>query len=92
LRIDPRCYDARVSYGQLLLETGEVSKAAEVLKAGMQYWYSPDYKMIPYYRLTASVCRSTGDPAAAADAEKKMTAVIDAYQRAMRQSLEKPFE
>jgi len=92
LKIDPRCYDARIFYGQLLLETGQVSKAAEILKAGLSYWYSPDHKMIPYYRLTASICRSAGDPAAASEAEKKMAAVIDAYQRAARQSLKKPFE
>jgi O-antigen ligase len=92
LKIDPRCYDARVFYGQLLLETGQVSKAAEILKAGLSYWHSPDHKMIPYYRLTASVCLLTGDPSAAAAAGEKMTAVIAAYERAMRQSLKKPFE
>ncbi|HOG17389.1 MAG TPA: O-antigen ligase family protein [Syntrophales bacterium] len=91
LAIDPRCYDARVFYARMLLETGDAPKAADVLKAGLKYWHTPDARMISYYRLTAFVCRQQGDHASATEAEKKMAAVIAAYQRAAREKWERPF-
>jgi len=92
LTVDPRCYDARIFYAEMLLEAGDRAKAADVLKEGLGYWYPGDYRILPYYRLALSVCRQTGDAAAAAEAERKIAAVLARYQKTTREPLKGPFE
>jgi len=92
LAIDLRCYDSRIQYAKMMLETGDVAGAAELLKAGLKYWYPRDHRVLPYYRLAVSVLRQNGDAAMADETEKKIADIRDRYQEAMRESLKKPFE
>jgi len=92
LAIDLRCYDARIQYAKMLLETGDVAGTAGVLKAGLKYWYPRDHRVLPYYRLAVSVFRQSGDTAMAKETEKKIADIRARYQEAMRESLKEPFE
>ncbi len=92
LAIDLRCYDARIQSAKMLLENGDVAGTAEVLKAGLKYWYPRDHRVLPYYQLAVSVFRQSGDSAMAEEAEKKIADIRDRYQEVLRESLKKPFE
>jgi O-antigen ligase len=72
---NPRLFQARTEYANLLLAHGEKQAALEVLEQGEKYWYYSGPELIPFYRLTAQLRSAAGRTAAALALQDKIAAL-----------------
>jgi len=91
LAVDPRCYDARISYAGMLAKSGDLVRAATVLKEGIKHWYPEDYRILPYYRLTSSVCKQVGDSTTADKMDILIARIVPKLKISPTAPLERPF-
>ncbi len=91
LAVDPSSYEARISYAGMLLEVGDAHQAAGILKEGIEHWYPDDYRILPYYHLTSTVCRQVGDTATANKVDNRITAIVSTFKKLSETPLERTF-
>lgn len=75
LTLDPRLFQARTGYANLLLGHGEKQLALEVLDEGAKYQYFGAPDLIPFYNLTAKLRREAGRADEAKDLEDKVNSL-----------------
>jgi O-antigen ligase len=76
LQVNPRIYEIRYLYGQLLLKLGRFEEAHRVLEEGMRYWYFEYEHIIPFYALVERLRREAGDKAGADQLNRKIAEVL----------------
>lgn len=79
LALDPRGFQSRQAYAQLLLANGRSREAYRLLDGGLHYWYYPGTPVLAYYDDAARVARQLGYDDRAAE--------IDRLKEAMRREL-----
>jgi len=60
LTLNPRLFQGRTEYAELLLQHGNRQQALETLDEGAKYEYFPVPELVPFYRLTAKLRREVG--------------------------------
>lgn len=72
LALNPKLFQGRLDYANLLLQHGNKDEALRVLEDGAQYQYYETYDMVPFYSLTAKLRREAGKVAEAKILEEKI--------------------
>jgi len=75
LALNPRLFQARTEYANLLLRRGEKQAALEALEQGAWYYYYEVPDLIPFYSLTAKLRREAGRVDEARDLEDKVNSL-----------------
>lgn len=75
LALDPRLFQARTEYANLLLGHGEKQQALKVLDEGAKYQYFGIPDLIPFYSLTAQLRREAGRVEEAGELEAKVNSL-----------------
>lgn len=75
LALNPRLFQARTEYANLLLRHGEKQAALELLDQGAKYQYFGIPDLIPFYNLTAKLRREAGRADEAKDLEDKVNSL-----------------
>jgi len=76
LRVNPRIYEIRYQYAQLLLKLGRFDEAHRVLEEGMRYWYFEYEHIVPFYALVEKLRREAGDKSGADQLNHKIAEVL----------------
>lgn len=79
LKLDPRLYQARLTYAQLLLSRDQTAEARRVLEAGMPYYYFGTLDILQYYELTRLRREQAGDADGAAEIEARIQGILKTY-------------
>lgn len=79
LKLDPRYYQARAAYAQLLLSRGKAPEAKRVLEAGMPYYYFETPDILQYYELTRWAHQQAGETAQARQIELRVKGILKTY-------------
>ncbi len=72
LALNPKLFQGRLDYANLLLQHQQKNEALRVLEEGVKYRYFETYDVIPFYSLTAKLQREAGKEAAAKILEEKI--------------------
>lgn len=70
LALDPRGFQSRQAYAQLLLASGRSDEAYRLLEAGLHYWYYPGASVLTYYSDAARLAKEIGHGERVADIEQ----------------------
>jgi len=76
LHVNPRIYEIRYMYAQLLLKLGRFEEAHRVLEEGMRYWYFEYEHIVPFFALVERLRREAGDKAGADQLNRKIAEVL----------------
>jgi len=76
LRVNPRIYEIRYLYAQLLLRLGRTEETHRVLEEGMRYWYFEYEHIVPFYALVEKLRREAGDKTGADQMNRKIAEVL----------------
>lgn len=79
LGLDPRLYQARVAYAQLLLSRDQTAEAGRILEAGIPYYYFGAPDILQYYELTRWMREQAGNAAGAAEIEARVKGILKTF-------------
>ena len=61
LSLEPRLYQARVAYAQLLLQEGKTAEAIALINEGVRYWYGRKPRIRQFYDFALQLNRHAGN-------------------------------
>lgn len=79
LKLDPRFYQARAAYAQLLLSHGKTPEAKQLLEAGTRYYYFETPDILQYYELTRWARAQAGETAQARQIEARAEDILKRF-------------